>query len=104
MAMAVLEIKAGDTLAWSSARTDAAGNAVSLSGVTLASSFTGSNGTIAPSYNILSEAGGTFEITAPASTTETWTPGVYVGDLTFTDGLGVQSTETFAVTVLRSYP
>jgi len=101
--MKVLKAKVGDTLSWSGARADDNGDPVDLTGATAAASLTGKGGTITPGVSITDAAAGEFEVTASASTTSGWTAGVYVGDVTFTDGLNIQSTETFAITVEREY-
>jgi hypothetical protein len=102
--MQSLRIKAGDTLAWQATRTDAAGDPVPLAAVSISAHFADRHGTITPTASVLDAAAGRFELTAPATETAGWAPGAYRGDVTFTDGLGAQSTETFAVIVEQSYP
>jgi len=102
--MQALRTKAGDTLAWEATRTDTTGDPVPLSGVAISAHFIDRGVTITPSASVVDAGAGRFEINASAAVTSGWAPGFYRGDLTFSDVLGKQSTETFAIIVERGYP
>lgn len=92
--------KRGDTFTLTCTRTDSAGSAVDLSGVTIGAEMRLGATTITPTATITDAAAGEFKLTATAATAETWTVGAYKCDIEFTDiGGNVISTETFYVVI-----
>lgn len=96
--MATITAKRGDTLTISGTRTDAAGNAVSLAGVTVASEMKRNGTTQSLTATTIDAASGTFRLTLDAATTATLNPGLWHSDVEFTDVSGqVISTDTFTI-------
>lgn len=94
-------VKRGDTLTLDCTRTDSAGNAVSLTGVTGAAKMRSRRGTeITLTFAVVSAPAGTFTLSATAAATATWETGAYLCDVEFTAGAVVASTDTFSVNVI----
>jgi hypothetical protein len=97
MSVQQLRHKAGDTLRWLCARTDAAGDPLAVSSVEACFATLG-----ALTAEVTDAAGGLFTLSATAEATALWTPGVYRGDVTLI-GAGSVSTETFVLVVETGY-
>lgn len=101
--MQVIKHKRGDTLRWPCTRTDAAGNAVGLSGVTITAHFEKGDTHISLGINITNSTAGEYELTADKATTKSWPVGIFLGDVTFDNSFGASSTETFAIAIEKGY-
>ncbi|TFL16449.1 hypothetical protein [Jannaschia formosa] len=100
--MATLTAKRGDTLTISGTRTDASGSAVSLVGVSIACEIVLGALRYALTVEVIDAAAGTFWLVLDAATAATLTPGLWSGDVEFTDASGnVTSTETFRLQIIE---
>lgn len=95
--METLRAKVGDTFSLDCTRTDAGGDAVDLTGVTIRSQMRRAATAIDLTVSAVNLAEGRFALTASAADTADWVPGLYKCDVEFVDGSTVASTETFSV-------
>lgn len=98
-----LEHKRGDSFRWSCLRTDAAGDPVSVEGVTITARFVNAMGAaiiLAPE----SQSGNAFDLVADQDEAAAWVPGLYRGDIEFAAANSVTSTrEPAQLLVTRDY-
>jgi len=99
--MPTVNVKRGDTLALDCTRTDSAGSAVSLAGVSIAAKMRRGSTEITLTASATDEAAGEFRLSALATTTDDWVLGVYDCDVEFTNGATVASSQTFQVNVVE---
>jgi len=94
----VLRAKVGGTFSLDCTRTDAAGDPVSLSGVTIEADLLYGGTRIPLSSAVVDAAAGTFTLSKPAADMAV-AAGVYAIDVFFTNGAVVDPTETFFVNI-----
>jgi hypothetical protein len=95
--------KRGDTFSLSCTRTTQAGVPVNLTGYQIRAQMRDGADALVYAFTptITNAAAGEFVLSAPASTTETWTPARYVVDIEFTSPNGVKdSSDTFIIQVV----
>jgi hypothetical protein len=96
-----IEVKRGDSFSLFCTRTDADGDAVNLTGVTVTSQMRYRSELIDLTPTIVSAAAGTFTLTADAAATESWAVVDYDCNVQFSSGGQVVSTATFQVRILE---
>lgn len=94
-----LKAKVGDTFSLACTRTDAAGDAVSLTGVTIAAQLRRGSTAVDLVPAPVDAAAGIFTLTKAAADTASWQLGIWSCDVEFTAGGIVASSETFNVLV-----
>lgn len=99
--MSMKRAKRGDTFALTVTRLDAAGNPVSLAGVTVACKMRSGSASITLTTAITNAAGGVVALSAAPAATVNWAPGVYSCDVQYSTGGDVQSSDTFEIEVVE---
>lgn len=99
--MAIIGVKRGDSLQIDGTRTDSAGQAEPLSGVTVEAEMVRGSTRQALTGSVVSAAAGTFRLTLGASTTAGLAVGSWDCDVQFTAGGVVASSETFQIVIVQ---
>lgn len=97
--MGTLRVSRGDTLTLTGTRTDAAGNAVSLVGTTVACEMVRGGTRLTLDCTVTDAAAGQWQATRTAAEMADVALGLWRSDVQFTSDAGVTSTETFSIEV-----
>jgi hypothetical protein len=100
--MATITHKQGDTLEWVISLTEG-GSAVDISDWSIRAQIRQNDTLIATlTTTVTNASGGVFNLTATATSTDSWSAGNHSCDIEFTDNTNdVFSTETFTVTIIE---
>ena len=96
---AVFRTKVGDSFSLNCARTDSSGDPFPLSGLTISSDMQRNSEVITLSVDVSDEAGGLFSLSLTNTETANLEPGIYEGDIQFSEVGAVASTDDFCVVV-----
>jgi hypothetical protein len=93
--------KRGDTFTLTVTRRDAAGAPINITGATVTSKMRRGTVEIPLTATPTNPTGGVVTLTATATATALWAPGLYDCDVQYTSGSDVQSSETFQIEVVE---